>query len=62
MLHQPVSVCAYAERSCNTDYGRDLRWAGGGASMDAGKLHVTAQDPGGTDLERVRDDSFELAG
>ncbi len=28
--------------------------------MDAGPLHATAQDRGGTDSERVRDDSFSI--
>ncbi len=28
--------------------------------MDAGTLHATAQDRGGTDSERVRDDSFSI--
>jgi hypothetical protein len=32
----------------------------GGASMDAETLHTAAPDRGGTDSERVRDNSFEL--
>jgi hypothetical protein len=59
MLKSSEEAPGIRGRSTRPEKALTEDWAGGGASMGAGTRHATARDRGGTDSERVRDDSFD---